>query len=195
MNFSNEDGIRAVRIARSVAEAETQGNLTDPEFSDVFKELSGVFVTISEYPSGNLRGCIGYSEPVVPLAESLVKSSRAACHDPRFMPLTLEEAKACTFEVTKLTTPAELKFNNVDEMLNQIVLGRDGVIMEYRGNKAVYLPQVATEQGWTKQEMMFSLSEKAGLHRGAWTYKGTRIWTFHGEIFKEVSPCGDVVRE
>lgn len=190
-----KDGVVAVKAARKFIEFWTEGNRTTVDLPESFSKKSGVFVTVLKYPSGDLRGCIGYSEPILSLREALENSALSVCHDPRFPHLTIEEAKACTVEVTILTPPKELKFNNVDEMLNKIELGKDGVIMDFRGYKGLYLPQVPIEQGWDKQEMMFHLSEKAGLNRGAWIYKGTRVWTFQGEIFSEVNPSGEVVRK
>ncbi|UAL07486.1 MAG: TIGR00296 family protein [Candidatus Methanogranum gryphiswaldense] len=195
MIFTDEDGRIAVKTARSVVDAESAGRKIDPVLPDSFSQKSGVFVTISWYPSGELRGCIGFPEPVFSLSEALVKAASFACHDPRFMPLTLREAKECTVEVTILTTPVELEFSGTSEMLSQIEIGRDGVIMESTGQRALFLPQVAPEQGWNKEQMFGALSFKAGLNRNAWKGKGVRVWTFRGEVFSEIMPYGEVVRK
>jgi uncharacterized protein len=98
-------------------------------------------------------------------------------------------------EVTILTTPVELEFSGTSEMLSQIEIGRDGVIMESTGQRALFLPQVAPEQGWNKEQMFSALSFKAGLNRNAWKGKGVRVWTFRGEVFSEIMPYGEVVRK
>lgn len=79
-----ESGRVAVRAARKSAEAETEGRQEDPEFPEGFGRRSGAFVTISEHPSGDLRGCIGYPEPFLPLGEAIISAARSACHDCRF---------------------------------------------------------------------------------------------------------------
>jgi uncharacterized protein len=195
MTLTDEEGRIAVKAARSVIDAESSGKHAEPSLPDSFSQKSGVFVTVSWYPSGELRGCIGIPEPVFSLAEALPKAAASACHDPRFHDLTLREARGCTVEVTVLTTPVELKFKDKDEMLSQIELGRDGVIMEYMGRRALFLPQVAPEQGWNKQQMFDALSFKAGLNRDAWRKEGVRVWNFKGEAFSEKMPYGEVVRK
>lgn len=194
MTLTDEEGKIAVKAARIVIDAESSGKHAEPPLPDSFSQKSGVFVTISWYPSGELRGCIGIPEPVFSLAEALLKAASSACHDPRFHDLTLREVRGCTVEVTVLTPPVELKFKDKDEMLSQIELGRDGVIMECTGRRALFLPQVAPEQGWNKQQMFEALSFKAGLNRDAWRKEGVRVWNFKGEVFSEKMPYGEVVR-
>ncbi len=190
-----ELGGEAVRAARKAAEAETQGNAENPEFSNGFGEPSGVFVTISEHPSGNLRGCIGYPEPVLPLGQAIVSASRSACHDPRFPPLTLREAEKCVFEVTILTRPKKIKFSSPEDLLKNIEIGRDGLILSYKGRRGLLLPQVPVEWGWDKEEYLEHLSAKAGLTQNAWKNEGVTIESFQGEIFTEESPRGEVLRK
>ena len=194
MMLSEEDGAIAVSTARKAVEAECRGGVTDFPQGVIFSEPAGVFVTISEYPSGYLRGCIGYPEPVFPFGEALIRAAVSACHDPRFYPLTSVEAKECTVEVTRLTPPEELMFKDTADMLSQIELGRDGAILEAFGRRALFLPQVAPEQGWNKSEMFDALSRKAGLRTDAWKEPGVRVWTFRGEIFSETEPYGRAER-
>jgi len=190
MIFPEKDGLRAVVIARMAVDAECAGMETDPPSDGSFSEPAGVFVTLSEYPSGDLRGCIGFPEPVFPFGIALVRAAASACHDPRFDPLTSVEADRCTVEITRLTLPEELSFEDADDMLCQIELGRDGVILEAKGRRALFLPQVAPEQGWNKGEMFDALSRKAGLRTDSWRSAGIRVWVFRGEIFSETEPHG-----
>ena len=136
------DGTAAVRAARRFAEAETKGETAETSLPDDFSEKKGVFVTISEYPSGHLRGCIGYPMPVFPLRDALKLSAEAACHDPRFNDLEFSETSRCTFEVTILTVPKKLQFRSPDELVSMIKIGRDGLILSYRGSRGLLLPQV-----------------------------------------------------
>lgn len=195
MTLTDGEGETAVRTARAIAEAAAEGRRISPPMPESFSEHRGVFVTINRYPSGDLRGCIGYPEPVMSLGEALADAAvSAAVRDPRFRPLGPGEADRCTVEVTVLTAPEDLKFNDADDMLEKIVLGRDGIILEIRGRRALFLPQVATEMGWTKEETLSHLSIKAGLPGNAWKSEGLKIRTFRGEVFKETSPRGAVTR-
>ncbi len=194
MPLSDEDGVIAVRAARTVIDAEVSGKSVDLSFPRSFSGNRGVFVTISLYPSGDLRGCIGFPEPVRPLEEALVEAAVSACHDPRFPPLTAGEARECTVEVTVLTPPAELEFSDAGDLLPQIELGIDGIILQVRGRRALFLPQVAPEQGWSKEQTFDALAGKAGLPARAWREGDVRVWTFKGDIFSEAAPYGKVVR-
>ncbi|RPJ45506.1 MAG: AMMECR1 domain-containing protein, partial [Candidatus Latescibacterota bacterium] len=67
---------------------------------------------------------------------------------------------------------------------DEIVPGRDGVVLQKGGKSAVFLPQVATEQGWSREEMLDHLSRKAGLPAGAWR-EGATFSVFQAEVFSE----------
>ena len=188
-----DEGIIAVKAARSSIEAETVGLDPDLEFPKSFDRKSGVFVTVSTYPQGNLRGCIGYPEPVFPLKDALVYSAQSACHDPRFMPLSEREAVNCTVEVTVLSQPEVMECRK-EELPKNIVIGRDGLIIQYGGRRGLLLPQVPVEWGWDSEEFLEHLCDKAGLPQGTWKHKDTVISSFTGEIFKETSPRGEIVR-
>jgi len=189
-----KDGTDAVRAARQYAEAESKGETASVKGGpDWHNEKKGVFVTISEYPSGDLRGCIGYPEPVFPFGDALRMSAIAACHDPRFDDLTFEEAKNCTFEVTILTVPQRIDHRTPEELISKIVIGRDGLILSYKGRRGLLLPQVPVEWGWGVEEYLEHLSVKAGFRPGTWKEPGVTIESFNGEIFSETSPRGEVV--
>ena len=190
-----ESGRVAVRAARKSAEAETEGRQEGPEFPEGFGRRSGAFVTISEHPSGDLRGCIGYPEPFLPLGEAIISAARSACHDCRFPPLTLREASECVFEVTILTPPEPIRFSSAEELLDKIEIGRDGLIISFMGRRGLLLPQVPEEWGWNREEYLSHLSMKAGLPMDAWKRKGISIDRFEGEIFAESSPNGEIIRK
>ncbi|MDR1954856.1 MAG: TIGR00296 family protein [Candidatus Methanoplasma sp.] len=195
MKMEFKDGIAAVRAARCFAEAETKGERAEPSLPEGFSEKKGVFVTISEYPSGDLRGCIGYPEPIFPLRDALKMSAEAACHDPRFMDLTFGETNRCTFEVTILSVPEKVRYGSAEELLSKIEIGRDGLILSFRGRRGLLLPQVPAEFGWGTEEFLRHLSMKAGFGPNTWKEPGVGIESFSGEIFSETSPRGDVVRK
>jgi len=189
------DGKAAVKAARAVAESEVTGRQTKTDMPDRFSEKKGVFVTISKYPSGDLRGCIGYPEPIFPLREALRMSATAACHDPRFNDLTKDELDDCTLEVTILTVPERIENTGPQDLLSKIEIGRDGLILELNGRRGLLLPQVASEWGWDAEEFLQHLSNKAGLPIDAWRRPDAVIERFQGEIFSETFPNGDVVRK
>ncbi len=186
-------GQAAVALARSAVRSEVTGSEVMTVPSDPrFAEPSGAFVTLNTYPSGDLRGCIGYPLPSMPLGETIVESARAACHDPRFPPLSVPEIDAVTVEVTVLTVPEEIVFSDPSELLGKVVVGRDGLIIEYRGCRGLLLPQVPTEYGWDAMTYLEHLSMKAGMPPDAWTCPGVRVWAFKGEVWTETSPGGPV---
>ncbi len=186
-------GESAVALARSAVRSEVSGSEVMPIPSDPrFAEPSGAFVTLNVHPSGDLRGCIGYPLPSMPLGETIVESARAACHDPRFPPLSSGETDSVTVEVTVLSVPEEIAFSDPTELLRSVVVGRDGLILEFRGCRGLLLPQVPTEYGWDPRTYLEHLSMKAGLPPDAWTYPGVRVWAFTGEVWAERSPNGPV---
>ncbi|MCL2509490.1 MAG: TIGR00296 family protein [Methanomassiliicoccaceae archaeon] len=189
------DGTTAVRAARLYAEAETKREVVELRFTKKFSEKKGVFVTISKYPSGDLRGCIGYPEPKFPLKDALKRSAVSACHDPRFNDLTNEEVATCTFEVTVLSVPEEIMYATPTELMSKIVIGRDGLILKYKGRRGLLLPQVPVEHGWGTEEYLRHLAMKAGQGPDDWKDPEAVIESFRGEIFSEISPEGEVKRK
>ena len=99
-------GSEAVRLARASVESEVRGTpLSFVPEDGRFMEPSGVFVTLSTYPSHDLRGCIGFPMPYYQAGRAIEESARAACHDPRFPDLRERELDHITVEVTVLTVP------------------------------------------------------------------------------------------
>ena len=149
------------------------------ENDPVFKEKRGVFVTLKK--NGHLRGCIGYIYPVAPLVEAVRRMAiESATGDPRFSPVSFDELKDIEIEISVLTVPKRVK--SADE----IVLGRDGVIVKRGFNQGVFLPQVAEETGWSKEEFLRQLCwQKAGLSPDAWKDPETELYTFQAEVFSE----------
>lgn len=186
-------GTDAVRLARASVVSEVRGGPVGflPE-GDRFGEPSGAFVTLNTYPDHELRGCIGFPMPVYPLAKALEEAARAACHDPRFPDLGVGELDGITVEVTVLTVPEPLKATDPEGIVDEVVIGRDGLIIDYRGRRGLLLPQVPVEWGWDARRFLAHLSMKAGLPPDAWMSPGARISSFRGEIFSETSPNGDV---
>ena len=146
-------------------------------FSPAALEPRGVFVTLKK--RGNLRGCIGRMTPDRPLA-ALVSAMalQAAFEDPRFGPVTLKELPDLEIEISVLTPMKPVSGPGA------IVVGRDGVLLRKGERSAVFLPQVAPEQGWGRDEMLDHLSTKAGLPAGTWR-EGAQFSTFQALVFGE----------
>ena len=145
--------------------------------SHILREERGVFVTLKK--RGDLRGCIGRMVPDRPLAELVgAMALQSAFEDPRFSPVTLRELADLEIEISVLTPMKPVSGPN------DIVVGRDGVLLQKGGRSAVFLPQVAPEQGWGRDEMLNHLSQKAGLPSGAWR-DGASFLTFQAIVFSE----------
>ena len=162
----------------------------------VFDELRGVFVTLKRHPSGMLRGCIGYPLPVLPLRSALVRAAvSAAVEDYRFRPVPAADLPRTTIEVSVLTPPEPLRFSTPEEAIRAVKVGRDGLIVDGLGSSGLLLPQVAPEEGWSAEQLLDGTCEKAGLPPRSWQDPRVKVRRFGAEIFREVAPGGEVVRE
>jgi len=146
-------------------------------FSSAVQEYRGVFVTLKKY--GNLRGCIGRLIPEAPLGQLVgAMAIQSAFNDHRFRPVTAGELKDIEIEISVLTPMKPVP------RAEDIVVGRDGVLLQKGRAGAVFLPQVATEQGWSREEMLDQLCLKAGLPEGSWR-KGAEFQIFQAIVFHE----------
>ena len=138
----------------------------------------GVFVTLNKH--GQLRGCIGHIPPDYELGKNVgAMAIQAAFNDPRFQPVTLQELKDLEIELSVLTPLKSIATPD------EIVVGRDGVLMTQSGRSAVFLPQVAPENGWDRTEMLDNLCIKAGLDSGCWK-RNARFQVFQADVFSEL---------
>lgn len=146
-------------------------------FSPAARARHGAFVTLRK--DGELRGCIGHMADDMPLCQTVGYCAlQAAFNDRRFTPLEADELFAVDLEISVLT-PYEAIAG-----YGEIEIGRDGVLMRKDGRSAVFLPSVAVEQGWTRDEMLAQLSIKAGLPPDAWK-KDATFYTFQAVVFGE----------
>lgn len=140
-------------------------------------ESRGVFVTL--HIGGELRGCIGYPLPVSPLIEAVAENAvSAAFRDPRFGPLREEEFELLDIEISVLTVPAKV------DSADQVVLGRDGIIVSKGPMRGLLLPQVPVEQKWDLETYLKWGCMKAGLPGDEWK-RDVEIMTFQAEVFGE----------
>ncbi len=146
--------------------------------SEKLKDKGAAFVTLKK--NGDLRGCIGHIMAFEPLYKSVLSNAvNAAVNDPRFEPLELEELKEVEIEISVLTPLEPIK-------KEEIVLGRDGLVLTRGWSKGVFLPQVPEEAGWkTVDEYLAHLCLKAGLNMDCYKKGDIKLEKFEAIVFHE----------
>ena len=145
--------------------------------SDAMRCPRAAFVTLKK--GHILRGCIGDIFPQKPLYKSVIQNAIHACfNDRRFSQVSKDECKDITIEISALTAPSPVA--SADE----IRIGTDGVVLNKDGHSAVFLPQVAPEQGWDLDQTLTQLSLKAQLPSDAWK-QGAGFLVFQADVFGE----------
>jgi len=146
--------------------------------TDALREPRAAFVTLKK--QSQLRGCIGDIFPRQPLYQSVMANAINACvNDRRFKPVQTSECEDIHIEISVLTPPEPVASPK------DIRVGVDGVVLSKAGHSAVFLPQVATEQGWDLDQMLTRLSVKAKLPPEAWK-EGARFLAFQAAVFGEI---------
>jgi AmmeMemoRadiSam system protein B/AmmeMemoRadiSam system protein A len=180
MFLIKEEKQELLKIARKTLEEHLSGNKL-PEFrvkKGVLTEKRGAFVTLTK--RGRLRGCIGYIQPVKPLAEAVQEMAiAAATKDRRFTPVTKDELPEIEIEISVLSRLEKIK--NVDE----IKIGRDGLYIIKSWKSGLLLPQVATDNNWGREEFLENVCYKAGLPKDAWKEKDVVLYRFSADVFHE----------
>lgn len=196
--FSLEEGKLAIKIARETVENHVAGK-TLPKHQNIpesFKQKSGVFVTINTYPGKELRGCIGYPEPIMKLIDALTDSAiNASTEDPRFPAVDKGELGNIVIEVSLLSVPKLVEVKEPKEYLKKIKIGRDGLIVSLGYGRGLLLPQVPVEWKWDVEEFLGHTCMKAGLNVDSWKNPKTKFYSFSAQIFVEKSPRGEVEEE
>jgi len=185
--LTKEQGKFLVKVAREIIrEALFEGKIKRTPLDglpDVFKRPGAAFVTITEH--GQLRGCIGHIIAKEPLIRSVEDNAIAAAfEDPRFYPLRKDEFKDIKIEVSVLTEPKPLKYKDVNDLLNKLRPGIDGVIIKKGPYTATFLPQV-WEQLPDKRMFLSHLCMKAGLPSDEWKKGDLEVYTYQVQAFEE----------
>ncbi len=165
-------------LTRALRDGERRAAIAEPpKLTEGMLAVRGGFVTLNK--RGALRGCIG---EIVPRREiwKVVREQalNAAFHDPRFNPLEATELAEIEIEISMLTPPKPVK------SWREIVVGKHGMVLNKEGHSAVFLPQVAPEQGWGIEETLTHLSRKAGLPSNAWR-EGATFLVFEAQVIRE----------
>lgn len=146
--------------------------------SDHLSEMRGAFTTL--HRRGKLRGCIGYVIAGTPLYETVIETAAAAAfEDPRFAPVRGEEAPELQIEISVLSPMSPIRAEDV-------VIGKHGLMVSYRGLRGLLLPQVPIEWGWDRETFLEQTCQKAGLSPDAWKH-GAKLEAFTAEVFGEAT--------
>ena len=186
--LSDGDRKTLLRIARETVKASvtrTAAPAVSVE-SEALKAPCGAFVTLKNHE--RLRGCIGNFAARGPLYRTVQEMAVAATRDPRFGydPVTPGELDAIDIEISVLS-PLE----KVGDPLRDIELGRHGIRIDGPYGSGCFLPQVATETGWSKEEFLsHCASGKAGMPPDAWQSPDVTVYRFEAEVFGELDPAG-----
>ena len=168
-------------IARAALEARVRGTRV-PESGSKGASQSGQGAFVTIFCHGELRGCLGRvtSDWALPdLVRHLAQD--VADSDPRFTPVAPHELKDIALEVSVLTPEREIR--SIDE----IEVGRHGLIVEQGSRKGLLLPQVPTEHEWDRETFVSQTCLKAGLPADAWRH-GARLLVFEAQVFGEGEP-------
>jgi len=196
-DLSDAEGEYLVRLARkAITSYLTEGEVIEeePPYPSLKKE-AGTFVTLKRYPSGDLRGCIGFPEPIYPLHVAVVRAAIAsATEDPRFLPVKASELPDLIVEVSVLSPPELIRVDGRGALPREVVVGRDGLIIKRGPWSGLLLPQVPVELRWDSETFLDQTCLKAGLPPGCWRWPDVQVYRFTAIVFSEIRPLGPVRR-
>ena len=178
--FSESEKKYLLSVARNSIERAVSGKTREiiDNAPALLRRPHGAFVTL--HIEGQLRGCIGYMDAVGSLLETVQEAAeKAALQDYRFSPVTTEEVAKLEIEISVLS-PLKLVHD-----INEIQIGRHGLMIHHGYNRGLLLPQVATEQGWNRETFLNQTARKAGIPITAWKDPEAKIFCFTAEIFRE----------
>lgn len=189
--FTEKQGQLLVKLARDTILKELAGKSSDTEagtsalaFQDErFQAHCGTFVTLKM--QGQLRGCIGNLTPKESVLEGVKRNAvNAAFHDPRFSSLTAAELDRTAIEVSILTEPVPLEYQDSQDLIQKLRVNVDGVIIRKGHASATFLPQV-WEQLPRPETFLKHLCMKAGLPADAWKNSELEVLTYQVQYFEE----------
>jgi AmmeMemoRadiSam system protein B/AmmeMemoRadiSam system protein A len=184
-SLNDHDKSELLALARkSVEMAVTEHKQYEPgaSASEALNQDRGAFVTLNE--GGKLRGCIGYTSATKPLYLTVRDTARlAALRDPRFPAVSPSELPLLEYEISVLSPLRRV----MD--VQQIQIGRDGLVMKNGDNEGLFLPQVPVEQKWGLQKYLQELCvEKANMPSNCWQDPNTDIFKFTAVVFPAHKP-------
>lgn len=152
------------------------------ELEKKFGKKAGVFVQIYK-SNGELRGSVGFPEPVHTIANAVVLSAKAAAfEDPRFLQLKQDELNDVKFEVSILSTPSEMRAAK-SALPKKLSPGKKGYMIRLGPNEGVLLPKET--EGMSAEELLDALCQKAGIAPELWQDENAKIYEFRAETYSE----------
>jgi uncharacterized protein len=189
-----EDGKKLIKLARNSILTYFSHDKLKLEDTKKYQKEQGVFVTLTK--NSELRGCIGFPVPVMPLQKAVIDAARAASfEDPRFPALQEKEINEICIEVSVLTIPEIIEVKSPDEYIKKIKIGKHGLIIRKGIFSGLLLPQVFIDYNSTPEQALEMTCQKAGLYKDAWKEEDSKIFIFSAQIFKEENPDGTIVEE
>lgn len=180
-HFSQEEQKKILGFIRETIKAKLE-NLPAPALPDLGEKLNrqgSCFVTLHSI-NGALRGCIGNINAFEPLGRNIARNAlNSAFGDPRFHPLDSDEIDEISIEISILTPTMAIP------SYEDFIVGKHGIIISCHGRSAVFLPQVAPEQGWDRATTLGHLCMKAGLNPDVWTTPAAKFSVFEAIVFSE----------
>lgn len=184
IELNKDQQVNLLKLARATiyeyfADNYFDGRPTEDAFTDpIFREKCGAFVTL--HIDGALRGCIGYIKGFKEIPETITDMAKSsAFQDPRFSPLTKNEYDGIDIEISVLSPIV------IAQGIEDIVVGRDGLIITNGARSGLLLPQVAVENSWDLNTFLENTCYKAGLPGDAWKWNDTKIEKFSAQVFGE----------
>lgn len=166
--------------AETATAAETAAEKEDaPTVDPALMTPAGCFVSLHEMESHRLRGCVGRLDPEMPLWQVVRETAGEVLHDPRFtdMPVTSDDVAILEIEISVLSPP-RLAASPLD-----FEPFTDGIYLIHGSRSGFFLPQVARETRWSKQQLLNRLcEEKLGLPRDTWQKPEAKLFTFKVEV-------------
>jgi AmmeMemoRadiSam system protein A len=172
-----------LQLARRCLDARVRGARPPArEYGGLLDEPRGAFVSI--HAAGALRGCLGRLDVDARLSDTVAElAAVVADSDPRFAPVSIAELPRIDIEISVLTPERDVA------AVDEIEVGRHGLIIERGPRRGLLLPQVAVEHAWDRDTFLAHACLKAGLAPEAWRY-GARIQIFEAQVFSEKSVAG-----
>jgi AmmeMemoRadiSam system protein B/AmmeMemoRadiSam system protein A len=177
-SLSSDEKKELLKLARSAVESWVRtGQVPDYQTQDQnLLAPRGAFVTLKE--RGELRGCIGFIEPVFPLARAVLQAAvYAASEDPRFSAVEAHELGSLEYEISVLTPLRRIQDPK------EVRVGAHGLVIARGGQRGLLLPQVPVEEGWDRETFLRQACYKAGLPEDAWK-TGAEIYVFEAIVFR-----------
>jgi AmmeMemoRadiSam system protein A len=177
LEYSPEERRILLNLAHcSIESALTKQAIDTAAPSEHLAEPRGAFTTLHLF--GKLRGCIGYVLPTGSLYLTVAETALAAgFDDPRFRPVTDEEAPHLKIEISVLSVPQPIRPDEIE-------VGKHGIIVTAGARRGLLLPQVPLEWEWDRETFLEQTCVKAGLPPDAWL-RGAEIQAFTAEVFGE----------